>query len=101
MTDEQALALGRVERRLITLLAAIANLESLMSQELDDLKREVQESRSVTEGAAALISGLADQIRDAKDDPAALEELAQQLDAQTQQLASAVTANTPNPQPGA
>lgn|SRR4051812_20745259 len=68
---------------------------AIVSQELDDLKREVQESKSVTEGAATLIQSLADRILENKDDPAALEQLAQDLDAQSQQLAAAVQANTP------
>lgn len=68
---------------------------AIVSQELDDIKREVQESKSVTEGAAALIQSLADRILENKDNPAALEQLAQDLDAQSQQLAAAVQANTP------
>jgi hypothetical protein len=68
---------------------------AIMSQELDDIKREVQESKTVTEGAAALIQSLSDQILANKDDPAALEQLAKDLDAQSQQLAAAVQANTP------
>jgi hypothetical protein len=68
---------------------------AIVSQELDDIKREVQESKTVTEGAAALIQSLADRILENKDDPAALEQLAQDLDAQSQQLAAAVQANTP------
>lgn len=91
--------LRRMERKLNLLLRNTRKMEHEMSVEFDDLKREVEESRTVTESAAALIQGLADEIRANKDDPAALEELAKALDAQTQSLASSVSANTPNPEP--
>lgn len=77
----------------------IAEGIAVMSQQLDDLKREVQESRQVTEGAITMIGGLADQIRELKEDPEALEELAAELDAQQTALAAAITANTPVEQP--
>jgi chromosome segregation ATPase len=89
----------RHQRRMMRLLGDIQHGDdeefAIVSQELDDLKREVQESKSVTEGAATLIQSLADRILENKDDPAALEQLAQDLDAQSQQLAAAVQANTP------
>jgi len=66
-----------------------------MSQQLDDLTREVSESKTVTESAATLIAGLADQIRAAASDPAALAALATSLDTQSAALAAAVAANTP------
>ena len=91
--------LRRMERKLNLLLRHHRKMEHEMSVEFDDLKREVEESRTVTESAAALVQGLADEIRANKDDPKALEELAKQLDVQTQALASAVSANTPNPEP--
>lgn len=61
-----------------------------MSAELENLTREVAESRGVTESAVALITGLAEQIRELKNDPAALEALAEDLDQQQQALAGAV-----------
>lgn len=66
-----------------------------MSASLDRITREVSESRQATESVLTLVSGLSDQIRDLKDDPAALEQLADDLDAQQGEIASAVTANTP------
>jgi len=87
----------RIERRVMHLHSHLTFMENHMSQELDDLKREVQESKSVTEGATVLIQSLADQIRANKDDPAALEQLARDLDAQTKPLSDAVQANTIQP----
>ena len=66
-----------------------------MSAEFDRLSAEVAENTSVVASAKAMIAGLAQQIRDSKDDPAALGKLADQLDASSTDLASAVAANTP------
>jgi hypothetical protein len=100
--DRFARSLARIERRQRRMMRLLGDIQqgddeefAIVSQELDDIKREVQESKTVTEGAAALIQSLADQILSNKDDPAALEQLARDLDAQSQQLAAAVQANTP------
>lgn len=70
-----------------------------MSAALDRIRAEVEESRAVSQSAIALLNGLSAQIRDLKDDPAALEALADALDADTNALAAAVTANTPAAEP--
>lgn len=71
-----------------------------MSAELDRLTTEVAETRAAAASIIALVSGLAEQIRDLKDDPAALAALADDLDAQQAAIAEAVTANTPTePEP--
>ncbi len=73
-----------------------------MSAELDRLTTEVAETRNVVDSAILLIKSLADQIRDNADDPAALNALADTLDAQQADLAEAVAANTmPSPTPTA
>lgn len=90
----------RIERRVSALTSIVLAGEDAMSVAVDNLTREVQESRGVIDSAVALITGLADQIRDLKDDPAALEALAADLDAQQQTLAGAVAAqNPPAPTP--
>lgn len=63
--------------------------------DLSALTREVQENGEVAASAVALINGLAQQIRDAAGDQAALDALAADLDAQAGPLADAVAANTP------
>jgi hypothetical protein len=67
-----------------------------MSAELDNLTTEVTETGTVVDSAIALIAGLAQQIRDLADDPAALAALATELDAKTNALAAAVSENTPS-----
>ena len=66
-----------------------------MSASLDKITAEVAETKTVMQSAVVLIAGLAGQIRDLKDDPAALLALADSLDTDSSALADAVTANTP------
>lgn len=96
----------RTLRAVEGLACAIFSLEALvrtefrtMSAALDRLTREVSETKEVAASAVAMIEGLAQQIRDLKDDPAALEALANELDASQAALAAAVAANTPS-EPG-
>lgn len=83
--------LSGIESSLSTIMKGI----KAMSEELDRLSTEVAENGAVIDSAVALINGLAQQIRDLKDDPAALAALADSLDAKSNELANAVAANTP------
>lgn len=66
-----------------------------MSKEMDDLTAMVARTLEVEQSAQVLIEGLSAQLKANKDDPAAIEALAGQLDAQAANLAAAVTQNTP------
>ena len=66
-----------------------------MSAALDKLRQEVAENTAAVASAEQLISGLAQQLRDAIGDEAALQALADELDANSNRLASAVASNTP------
>lgn len=66
-----------------------------MSEQLDRLTTEVQQTGTVIDSAITLLNSLAQQIRDNATDPAALTQLADDLDAKQQALAAAITANTP------
>ena len=68
-----------------------------MSAQLDQLKADVAAEKTVIDSAVALLGGLAQQIRDLAEDPAALSQLATDIESQTASLAAAVTANTPTP----
>ena len=81
-------------REALEILRTLERNAKLMSTAMEDLQREVAEATAVSESAVALIGGLAQQIRDLKDDPAKLEELASRLDASSNALAAAVAANT-------
>jgi hypothetical protein len=71
------------------------------------LRGSVAALTNVSASAIALIGGLAQAIRDNAEDPAALNELADQIDADASGLAASVTENTPvatapgvQPEPG-
>lgn len=66
-----------------------------MTQALDRLTAEVAEQRSATGSLIALVGGLADQLRQNAGDEEAIMTLADDLDAQQQEIADAVSANTP------
>jgi hypothetical protein len=69
--------------------------------DLSALQAEVEQNTSAVDSASRLISGLADQLREAiaANDPAALQALVDQLDANNNALAQAVANNTEvNPQ---
>lgn len=68
---------------------------AMASKEFEALKKEVERNTSVDESVKALVTKLADQIAAAKDDPAALQALADQLRADNDAVAAVVTANTP------
>lgn len=78
-------------------LKSINKEQTNMSTELDRLKASTAAIKTVADSAVTLINGLAQQIRDNATDPAALNALADELDADQAELAAAVSANTPAP----
>jgi chromosome segregation ATPase len=76
-------------------LRSILGKLAKMSAAFDRLSQEVTETKTAVGSVLALVDGLADQIRELKDDPAKLEELANTLDAQQQLIAAKVLENTP------
>lgn len=77
------------------LLSPITKRLIKMSVALDRLTAEVAETKTIAASAVALIRGLAQQIRDNATDPAALNALADELDATQADLGAAVAENTP------
>jgi hypothetical protein len=65
-----------------------------MAADLTVLTAEVARATAVSTSAVVLINGLAAQIAEMKNDPVALQALADQLDAASDSLAAAVAANT-------
>lgn len=66
-----------------------------MSVELDALTVQVAANTTVEESAVTLLNGLAAQIQALKNDPVALQALATSLKGSGDDLAAAITANTP------
>lgn len=67
----------------------------MASAQFEALRAEVERNTTVDESVKALVTRLADQIAASKDDPAALQALADQLRSSNDSVAAAVAANTP------
>jgi peptidoglycan hydrolase CwlO-like protein len=80
---------------LITQVALLGRDSYAMSEQLDNLTAKVEKCNTVMDSAATLLGTLSSEIRSLKDDPAALEALANRLDVETEDLAAAILANTP------
>ena len=65
-----------------------------MSAALDTLKVQVERNTQVDQSAITLIQGIAQQLQELKDDPAAIEALSNELQASADALSAAVSANT-------
>lgn len=92
--------LSQVTARLDSIQSLLAGLNAKvirMSAQLDTLTQEVSEIGTVVDSAIVLINGLATQIAELKNDPAALQALADALDAKAAALAAAIAAGTPTP----
>ena len=78
----------------------LEKLECIMTV-MDDLKAAVARNTAVDESVITLLTGISQQLKDAlaTGNPAAIQEVITQLDANTQKMADAVTANTPTPTP--
>jgi len=63
--------------------------------DLTNLTQEVSESRTVMASAVTLLQGLKQRLDEAGTDPVKLQELSASLDQGTNELAAAITANTP------
>jgi hypothetical protein len=89
--------LRSIDRKLgqvIGLLQTIIQKETVMSQATDNLTAAVQRETNVVSSVTTLISGLAAQIKETSTDPQ-VQQLADQINANSETLAQAVTANTP------
>jgi len=85
----------RMISRQYRLSKLILSMELAEMSALSDLQAAVARNGDVEASAVALIQGIAQQLKDAQGDPAALSALQAQLTSQADALAAAVTANTP------
>jgi chromosome segregation ATPase len=88
----------RIEAKIDSLTAAVAAITQkgdAMSVQLDNLKAAVQRNSDLEASAVQLIQGLATQLEAIKDDPVAIQALADELKAKDDDLAAAITQNTP------
>jgi chromosome segregation ATPase len=70
--------------------------ERRIEMTLEELKAKVAEATTVEEGAITLLGQLSADLKAAKTDPAAIQAIADSIDAEKAKLADALTANTPS-----
>jgi hypothetical protein len=89
--DRVTATLGRIDAK----LDAIRGELEKMSPQLQAMTTEVTRATTVAASAVALIRNLAAQMIAAKDDPVAIQALADSLKTSDDAIAAAVSANTP------
>lgn len=82
--------------RLLRAAVAEQRRDAMAQADIDRLKASVARNGDAIQSGVVLIQGLAQQIRDAGDDPAELAALADQIDSKAAELAKAVVDNTPS-----
>lgn len=82
-------------QRIENSLALLHTEGAAMTVELDNLKASVARMETAEASAVALMKGLAAQLTAIKDDPAAVQALADQINKDADDLGAAVVANTP------
>jgi hypothetical protein len=73
----------------------LANQETIMAT-IEELEAAVTRNTDVDESVLTLLAGISQQLKDAQGNPAKIAEVIAKLDANTQKMADAVTANTPS-----
>lgn len=79
---------------IVALAGKIIHQNRRIRMNLADLKTKVDAQTTVIASAATAFSTLAQEIRDNANDPAAIQAIADEVDANTNALAAAVAANT-------
>lgn len=85
--DELCDRAERIEEKLET-------LEDIQ-MDMNRLKAAVKKVEDVGDATVTLLQRVADELRNIKDDPAEIEELASRLEMQAEEMGAAVAANTP------
>lgn len=69
--------------------------EVAMHKELSDIQAEVQKNTSAVDSSVVLLTNLSALLKQHQNDPAKIDEIADQLAANSKRLADAIVANTP------
>lgn len=96
--EEINMRLEKIERSLVIIAGSeyySAKREENILADLTDLTSKVAATETAEQSAIVLLNNLAQMIRDAGIDPAALADLATRLDTGANDLAAAVVADTP------
>ena len=89
------------QQQILTKLTRLIAIGEKIMVDLSRLESEVAEVKTVAESAKTLIEGLATELRNMPATQAAINAMADKLDAESNALAEAVAANTPAVEPPA
>lgn len=83
------------------LLKKILKKEEEIMATMQDLRSAVERNNSLEDSVLVMLQGISQQLKDAQaqNDPKAIQDVIDQLDANNQKMADAVAANTPAEQP--
>lgn len=83
--------------RIEAMLGTVLNKQGKIMATMEDLKTSVQKNTDAEGSVIALLQGISQQLKDAQaaNDPAAIQAVIDQIDANTAAAAAAVVANTP------
>lgn len=76
-------------------IGLILDRQEIIMATMADLEAAVTRNTDVDESVLTLLAGISQQLKDAQGDPAKIAEVIAKLDANTQKMSDAVTANTP------
>lgn len=85
------------DMEVVRLLKKILKEEEKIMATMQELRSAVERNTSVDDSVLTLLSGISQQLKDAQaqNDPQAIQDIINQLDANTQKMTDAVSANTP------
>lgn len=89
-TDADRQQLERIEKA----IAALANQGGVTLHTLSEIADKVRAQKTVIDSLVEFVKGLAQALKDAKGDQAKIDAIANDLDVNTAEITSAVTANT-------
>jgi hypothetical protein len=94
--DQDRLALARIEKVLAAIQKRLELLTETIMATMDDIRTRVEAQKTVTASVVTLLEDLRKQLQSAiqAGDPAAMQQIADDIAANTRALAEAVTAGT-------
>jgi len=84
------------EQEVISMLRQILHKENIIMATLQDVLADVQQESDIDDSIITLLTNISQQLKDAQaqNDPAAIQSVINQIDANKKKISDAVTANT-------
>lgn len=90
-----------MDEDVVTQLKKLNKKVNILMANMNDLRSAVERNNSLEDSVLTMLQGISQQLKDAQaqNDPQAIQQVIDQLDANNQRMADAVAANTPAEQP--